>query len=198
MKKTRINLLTTRDDYIKIERSLQLLRIVAVSYFFIFIAVAIIFVLIQFLQNRNIQDLIRQKGILLSSLNNYKNEEAKLVFVARKVNAYDKFILDDARFLPYYNLLNSALETTSEVSAEASPSASLSSFTIDKERIVSFTLLFSSVSEMVDSFRYIESESFLQNFEQLSLSGLTLGSGQTENSLSFLGKFKPIADEAAN
>ncbi len=197
MKKTRINLLTSRDDYLKIEKSLQLIRSIVVIYSSIFVAAALIFVFIQFQQNRHIQDLIDLKKNLLSSLSNYKDQEAKLVFVAKKVKSYNTFILDDARFLPYYNLLNSALQKTSG-SVEGSSSASLSSFAIDKDRVVTFTLLFGTVQDMVDSFKYIETEGFLKNFTKLSLNGLTVGAGQTENSLSFSGKFKQIANETSN
>lgn len=197
MKKTKINLLTSRDDYFKIEKSLQLVRSIVAVYSVIFVVAALIFIFVQYKQSKNLQDLIDQKRILLSSISNYKDKEAKLVFVAKKVKSYNRFILDDARFLPYYNLLNSALKNTSG-STQASSSASLVSFAIDKNRVFSFTLIFGSVNEMVDSFKYIESEDFLKNFEQLSLNGLTVGSNKTENSLSFSGKFKKIADETSN
>lgn len=201
MKKTKINLLSSRDDYYKIEKSLQLVRSITVVYSVIFVIAALIFIFIQYQQSRNLQSLIDQKKTLLLSLNNYKDQEAKVVFIAKKVKSYNQFILDDARFLPYYNLLNSALQKTSE-SKGASSSASLDSFAIDKDRVVSFTLLFGNVNDMVDSFRYIETEGFLKNFEQLTLNGLIVDSNQTasqtENSLLFSGKFKPIANEASN
>jgi hypothetical protein len=197
MKKTTINLLASRDEYLKIERSLRILHIAVIVYCCLFIVGALSFTFLQYQQSRNIQNLIDQKTTLLASLSNYKDQEAQLVFVAKKVQSYNKFILDDARFLPYYNLLSSALKNTSESSGGTS-SAILSSFKIDKVRAVSFTLIFGSVEEMVDSFRYVESEGFLNNFEQLSLNGLTVGAGQTENSLSFSGKFKEIADETSN
>lgn len=194
MKKTRINLLTSREDYFRVERSIQLVRLIVVIYTFAFIIGVFIFVFLQYRQNKDLQDLIDQKRILLSSLNNYKDQEAKLVFVAKKVQSYDKFLLDDARFLPYYNLLNKTLKSTSETSVGSS-SATLASFAIDKERVVTFELVFGGVTDMIDSFRYIESEDFLKNFDQLSLNGLTVGADQTENSLSFSGKFKEINEK---
>lgn len=197
MKKKAINLLTSRDEYIKIERSLRILRTVVVTYCCIFILGALTFTFLQYQQTSKIQDMIDQKANLLASLNNSKDQEAQLVFVAKKVKAYEKFILDDARFLPYYNLLNSALKNTSESSGGTS-SATLASFALNKERAVSFTLMFASVADMIDSFRYVESEEFLSNFQELSLNGLTVGSKQAENSLSFSGKFKEIADETSN
>ncbi len=197
MKKTSINLLTSRDDYLKIERSLQLVRTIVVVFSVIFVVSALIFIFIQYQQNRNLQDLIDQKKTLLSSLSTYKDQEAKVVFVAKKIKSYNQFILDDARFLPYYNLLNSALENT-RGSVIASSTASLDSFAIDKDRVVSFTLRFGNVNDMVDSFKYIETEGFLKNFEQLSLNGLSLDSKQTDNILSFSGKFKQITNETSN
>lgn len=201
MKKTKINLLSNRDDYFKIERSLQLIRSIAVVYSVIFVIAALIFIFIQYQQNRDLQNLSDQKKTLLISLSNYKDQEAKVVIVAKKIKSYNQFILDDARFLPYYNLLNSALEN-SNLSKTASSTASLDSFAIDKNRVFSFTLLFGSVNEMIDSFRYIETEGFLKNFDQLTLNGLTVDSSQTtnqtDNSLVFSGKFKQISNEASN
>lgn len=194
MKKTKINLLTSREDYFKVERSIQLVRLIVVIYTFAFIIGVFIFVFFQYLQNREIQELIDQKKVLLSSLNNYNDQEAKLVFVAKKIKSYDKFILDDARFLPYYNLLNKTLKSTSETSIGSS-SATLSSFAIDKDRVVTFELTFDSVIDMVDSFKYIESDDFLRNFEKLSLNGLTMDTSRKDNSLSFSGKFKEINEK---
>ncbi len=197
MKKTKINLLTGRDEYYRVERSLQIFRSIIVVYTIFFVLAALIFTFIQYRQNQNIQELIDQKRILLLSLSNYKDQEAKLVFVAKKVKSYDQFILDDARFLPYYNLLISALQTTSE-STGGSSSASLNTFSIDKNRACAFALSFGSVTEMIDSFRYVESEAFLKNFDQLSLNGLALGANLEDNTLTFSGKFKKLNNETAN
>ena len=197
MKKTKINLLTSRDDYYRVERSLRIFRSIVAIYTIFFVLAAFVFIFIQYRQNQNIQGLIDQKRILLLSLTNYKDQEAKLVIVAKKVKSYNQFILDDARFLPYYNLLISALQTTSE-SSGGSPSASLSTFSIDKNRAFTFTLSFGSVAEMIDSFRYVESEVFLKNFDQLSLKGLALGTNLSDNTLTFSGKFKKINDETTN
>lgn len=197
MKKAKINLLSSRDEYIRIERSLQILRAVVIVYCSFFIVAALSFIFLQYQQNKSIQDLIDQKTSFLTYLSSYKEQEAQLVFVAKKVKSYNEFIRDDARFLPYYSLLNSALKSGQESSVGTS-SATLSSFAIDKDRIVTFTLLFISVEDMVNSFKYVESPDFLINFEQLSLKGLTVGTQQNENSLSFSGKFKKIQYETPN
>jgi hypothetical protein len=197
MKKTKINLLSGKDEYLKIQKSLQIFHSAIVLYTFLFVAAVLVFVFIQYRQNQNIQDLIDQKRSLLLSLSNSKDQEAKLVFVAKKVKAYNQFLLDDAHFLPYYNLLISALKTSSE-SLGGTSSATLNAFSIDKDRTSTFTLSFSSVAEMLDSFRYIESTTFLKNFEQLSLSGLNLGANFSDNTLSFKGKFIKLANETTN
>ncbi len=197
MKKGKINLLSGKDEYLKIQRSLRIFHSVTVIYTFLFATATLIFIFVLYRQSQSIQDLINQKQTLLLALNNSKDQGAKLVFVAKKVKAYNQFLLDDARFLPYYNLLIGALKNSSE-SSGGTASASLSSFSIDKNRTSTFTLSFSSVPDMLNSFQYIESPAFLQNFRQLSLSGLNLGANLSDNTLSFSGKFIKLNSETSN
>ncbi|GEM_PF-1846836 len=203
MKKTKINLLTSRSDYLQLEKIARIFRQVVIGLT-VLVALGVGGVVFyQFHQNNKLQNLLSQKQALLTTIGQQKTEEAKLIYIAKKTKLYDQFILDDARSLPYFELLKSALKISTGSASSASSSASLSSFAIDKTRISSFTLSFPSVNSMIDSFAYIESSEFLQNFDSLSLSGLSISSSQaqsgisssnqtTGNSLSFIGKFKPL------
>ena len=96
---------------------------------------------------------------------------------------------DDARFIPYYELLVATLQ-------ESSQSATLKDFTIDKSRALQFKLAFNTFDEMSRSFQFIESNDFKQNFESLDLVGF-LGQGASDKNgsryeLSFKGVFKKI------
>ncbi len=184
MKKTKINLLSDRQDYTKLERYFLYLRIGVLVYAVILFSIAAILTFFLFGQNDRIQGLNNQKKSYLTKMGGQKNEEAKLAYLSKKMDAYGTFIKDDARFLPYFTLLNNALKTSSQ-------SATLSSFVIDKDREVEFTLAFGKLPDLLSSFEFIESPLFLNNFEQLTLTQFLSQKNKTLTSyeISFSGKF---------
>lgn len=189
MKKTRINLLSSKQDYYKIEGYFGLFRSFLLLYsviLFIIIGGLGIFLIIQSFQIRSAQN---QKKNLLTHLTTYKTDEVKLIRLSKKLNAYHAFIKDDARFIPYYELLISTLQQSSQ-------SATLKDFTIDKSRSMQFKIAFNSFEEMTRSFQFIESDKFKQNFISLDLVDF-IGRGSEESDgsryeLSFTGVFKQI------
>lgn len=189
MKKTRINLLSSKQDYYKIEGYFGLFRTLLLLYsvvLFVVIGGLGIFLVIQSFQLRSVQD---QKKAVLRNLSNYKTDEVKLIRLSKKLNAYHTFMQDDARFIPYYELLVATLQ-------ESSQSATLKDFTIDKSRALQFKLAFNTFDEMSRSFQFIESNDFKQNFESLDLIDF-IGKGASDNNgsryeLSFKGVFKKI------
>jgi len=123
-----------------------------------------------------------------TQLSSHQGDEVKLIKLSKKLNAYREFIKDDARFIPYYELLRTTLKHSSE-------SATLTEFNIDKSRKVSFKLRFGNFNEMVNTFKFIESPDFTKNFSSLDMKDFT-GQGDSSDStnyeLSFEGSFKPI------
>lgn len=193
MKKTKINLLSDRQDYSKLERYFVALRWTVLGYAVVFFAVVIGIAVFLLNQNSQLTDLANKKKTYLTSLGIQKNEEAKLVFISKKMGAYNEFIKDDAQFVPYYTLLTDTLKSGSQ-------SAILSSFNIEKQRVVDFKLSFKQLEDMLESFKFIESDQFLKNFEQLTL---TQFNSQTQNTqktydLSFSGKFIQLHDKNKN
>lgn len=193
MKKTKINLLSDRQDYTKLERYFVALRWTVLGYAVIFFAIVIGIAVFLLNQNRQLSELDNKKRGYLTSLGIQKNEEAKLLFISKKMDAYNQFIKDDARFVPYFTLLTDTLKSGSQ-------SAVLSSFDIDKQRAVDFKLSFKQLEDMLESFKFIESDQFLKNFEELTL---TQFNSQTQNAkksydLSFSGKFIQLNDKNKN
>lgn len=185
MKKTKLNLLTNREDYQKIERVFSLIRWLFYVQLGILILLFLFFSVSLFNQSRAIDNLFDQKKSLLQSLANKETDEAKLLYAQDKYQALKTFLKDDARSLPYYNLLNSALSKSTE-------SAALKSFLISKNRDVTFTVSFASFDSLLSFFRFIESDDFLKNFENVSLKNFTTaGTGATKTSyeLTLTGKF---------
>ncbi|MBI2051950.1 hypothetical protein HYT33_04280 [Candidatus Roizmanbacteria bacterium] len=183
MKKTRINLLAGRQNYARIEKYFAWIRWATIGYAAFLLIASGIFSFFLFQQNTQIQSSLEEKRLYLTELGGKKENEAKLIYLAKKMGAYDRFIRDDARFVPYFTLLTETLKSTTE-------SALLSSFVLDKTRTVEFTLSFDDVEAMLESFKFIESPQFLKNFEELSLSQFTSqGEKQKKYALTFEGKF---------
>jgi len=186
MKKTRkINLLVNKTDYGKIDRYFKYLRrgvLILTILLFIFV---VSFLYLHFNQTLRLQSLIKEQQNSLNILNEQRDNEVKLIYAANKVKTLDKFLLEDANFYPYYNLLVGNLSAGTE-------SGQLSSLTIDKDRESEFILVFSSFDKMLSSFKLIESPEFLKNFETLSLTDFLSGSNNQNFQLTFEGKFKKI------
>ncbi len=185
MKTIHINLLIDRRDYYKAEKFFRRFRRIIVGYSLIFVTLVLVLFFITYKQNEKIQSLIDQKGTLFTSLQNQNNQEAKLVYVEKKLKSYNQFVRNDANFLPYYNLLVNSLNSTA--------SASLSSFTIDNTRKTAFSISFVNIDSLLQSFDYLESNSFLKYFASLSLDNFgTEGKNNSAIKLSFIGQFNPI------
>lgn len=186
MKKSRINLLTSKEDYYRLEKYFTLFQRFVLGYSILFTIGIGILIYNNLQQNFKLESLTRQKQSLLSRLSKHRNDETKLIILSKKMGYYNEFIRDDARFIPYYNLLLETLKNSSQ-------SAALTEFDIDKSRQVNFTLTFDNFDEMVQSFQFIESEQFIHNFEHLDMTDF-IGS-QSESikyQLSFIGKFRTL------
>lgn len=189
MKKTKINLLIDRVDYQKTEAVFYWLRLTLVIFGVLLFGIIIYFVVTFTRQNQTMNSLLNQKKLLLESLQGRQNDEAKVIYLEKKYRALKEFLKDDAYSLPYYNLLNSALVGSTE-------SARLKLFQISKNREVEFTVTFNNFSDLMSFFKFIESEKFLKNFENIVLKSFsTRGSDANEKEnyeLAFTGRFIPL------
>ena len=144
-------------------------------------------------QSSQLNKLNDSKRLILSQLESRKEDEVKLIKLSKKLNSYREFIKDDARFIPYYELLLATLQQSSQ-------SATLKEFNIDKSREMNFKLRFSNFDEMVKTFEFIESPDFTKNFNRLDMKDF-VGKGDSSDAstyeLSFEGSFKPINDSAS-
>lgn len=189
MKKTRINLIVNREDYQKYEKYFRYLRISLIALAVIFFVTFFTFFTIIKNKSDNKERLELKKRTLLEYLKQRTNDSAKVNYIEKKYHDLSVFLEDDAYSSPYYSLLNSALNESSE-------SAKLKSFTIDKDRAVDFTIKFTDINQLRSFFKFIESQNFLDKFESISLKSLSIYGAtdvQEENyELSFTGKFIPL------
>lgn len=189
MRKSRINLIINRRDYQKYENYFQRLRIFFFVLLGVFFITFITFTLIINTKTKQEKILELQKTSLLEYLRQRTNDSAKVNYIEKKYNDMKTFLKDDAYSSPYYRLLSSAIEESSEA-------AYLKSFDINKDRDVSFTIQFSDFIRLTNFFRFIESDTFSDKFEKISLKSFSLIGAtdqQKENyELSFQGRFLPL------
>jgi len=189
MRRSKINLAVSREDYQKYEQYFAWLRI---SLFMVLVFFLVIF-LTFFVVLKNKYDknngLRTKKESLLVALKDKKGDEAKLFYLQKKYGDLETFLKDDAASLPYYTLLANALKESSE-------SSTIKSFAINKSREASFTIAFTSFSELNSFFKFIESEIFLKNFEAITLKNFSVIGAQEETvenyEISFDGRFKNV------
>lgn len=185
MKKNRINLLVSREDYQKYESFFEQLKlsgaILTVILFILFIFAYLV------LKNKfNLYEKMNlEKKTYLQLLTERRADEAKINYIQKKYSDLKTFLKDDASSTPYYQLLSNAIKDSSE-------SASLKSFEVNKDRMTSFTISFSAFGELMNFLKFAESPTFIKNFENISLKNfVVLGEKEKKESyeLSFSGKF---------
>lgn len=186
MKKKRINLLQNRYDYYALERIFVWVKRGVVVYSVLFIAMSLAALAFYLYKSRELARLENQQKLLLLGSQTQKSDEAKLLLLSKKMSYYREFMKDDAQFVPYYNLLLEALQTSSQ-------SGTLSEFSINKLHVVNFSISYGSFEEMTQSFAFIESERFLRNFKTLSMANFFgLNSDRAKYELTFKGIFVDI------
>lgn len=189
MKKTKINLLISQENYQKVEKYFQYLRYAVFILFIIFFVLVSLFLIMRISQNNQINQLQVQKRALLEIVKSKSSDEAKISYIQKKYQSVKEFLKDDAYSLPYYNLLNSAISSSTQPAA-------LKSFQIAKSREVTFTISYNDLGDLLNFLKFVESEKFLKNFEKLSFKSFTaigdINVSKANYDLSFVGKFIPI------
>lgn len=188
MKKNRINLLVSREDYRKYENYFEWLKLSVTLLTVILFVIFVSFYLV--LRNKfNIYEKMNlQKKIYLQQLTERKDDEAKINYIQKKYLDFKTFLKEDAASLPYYQLLSDAIKNSSE-------SATLKSFQVNKDRESSFTITFTVFDTLRDFLKIAESQAFIKNFENISLKNFIVIGDKEKNEnyeLSFSGKFIPI------
>src|SRR3989338_7671731 len=188
MKKNRINLLISREDYRRYENYFEQLKLSAAILTVILFIFFISFYLI--LRNKfSLNERMNlQKKTYLQLLTERRADEAKINYIQKKYMDLKTFLKDDASTTPYYQLLSDAIKDSSQ-------SASLKSFEVNKNRITSFTISFTAFDKLMNFLKFAESQTFIKNFENISLKSFVIvGDKEKKESyeLSFIGKFTPF------
>ncbi|MFH1826955.1 MAG: hypothetical protein ABH812_00780 [bacterium] len=165
MKKTRINLLVNKNNFADILKYFRLFRISLISVSALLLIFTIIMGILVFNQNKKITTLTNEKQENEGILNTKKEDEVKLIKITNKLKDIETFSKNDANFYPYYQVFTQSLNQSSE-------SASVDNLNIDKDKKFNFTLSFSDMDSMLESFKFIESDEFLKNFSSIYLKGL--------------------------
>lgn len=187
--KRRINLFSAKkqrsESVLFTEQSKFTGTVIGIILFVVFL----LFTILQIQLSSQVAGLQDEKKILLEATLGDKNSEAKLSYFVKKKEQLKNYLKDDAEFLPYYNLLKDILAFSSE-------SPILESMTIDKKKTTTFIVRFEEYAPAYEFLKYIESASFLDNFNELRLDSFSLTRDNTNSAqgyqLRFHGKFKVI------
>lgn len=200
MKKNRINLLVSREDYQKYQNFFERLKLsVAVLTVILFVIFIYFFMVLRSKFNLY-ENMNLQKKSYLQSLMQRSGDEAKINYIQKKYSDLKTFLKNDAYSLPYYQLLSDAIKVSSESASTikvSSESASLKSFEVDKDRITSFDISFSTFNKLMSFLKFAESQTFVKNFETITLKSFVL-IGDKSYDLSFSGKFIPVKHDFYN
>lgn len=185
-----INLLHVQEKYKKYYRAFAFIKIfsgIIVVVFFIFL---LGFFLALDHKNKEYQRILSERVNTIGYLRANQHTEAEFVLFGNKLIETNMLLKEDANFYPYYNILNQSLQ-------QASEEARFRSIHIDKDKNVNFVIELPSYEKLLAFFKFIESDIFLDKFDELVLSQLDLTELQDAYQLSFSGKFKDI-DEIQN
>ena len=187
MKTDRINLLVSKKKHSDISKYFSLFKITLIIIAVILLIFSLIIGTLLFFQNRKIETLTKEKQSGIEILNSQKEDEVKLVKITNKLKDIETFSKDDANFYPYYEILTQSFSKSSE-------SANIDSLNIEKDRKFNFTLSFSNIGSMLESFKFIESDEFLKNFSSIYLKSLNTEDRQNIKiyKIAFEGEFIEI------
>ncbi|MCX7881303.1 MAG: hypothetical protein N2482_02190 [Patescibacteria group bacterium] len=187
--KKRINLFSKQKKYQNLEILFSRLYSfnLIISFFFLIMIFLFFFILINLKKEKS--DLTKEKENILMFLLKNKEAEVEYSYLKEKEDNLKKILKDDVNFIPYYNLITSSLKS-------ASPEPVLKTMTIDKNRQVNLILSFDNLDSFFSFIKFAESDNFLKNFSQLTLSNFNLTQIEKKNDyqLTLKGKLNEIKD----
>ena len=187
MRNKRINLFLGKKDYQEIQKYFRIFRLSLIGISLLLSIFVLVIGYFIYLQKQTISKKTTLKRNSLQLFNSQKEEEVKLIKIANKTKDFENFIKDDAEFYPYYNKLVAVFNESEEVPA-------IESLSIKKDKNFSFSISFTTKEGLIKTFKLVESEEFLKNFDDLYLSDLDVQKNEKgENyKMTFDGKFSKI------
>jgi len=190
MKIQRINLLVNKKGRSEIQRYFSLFRITLVVVSAVLLLFSSVLGFLIFSQLRTQNQLENERQTNLQLLSSKQEDEVKLIKIANKTSDIKLFSKDDANFYPYYEILTQSFSKSSEV-------ANIETLNIEKDRKFNFSISFSNLDSLLETFKFIESEEFLSHFSTIYLK--TLDTDERHGSkfyrITFEGVFKEINEK---
>jgi len=192
MRTDRTNLLISKRGYSDILKYFKIFRISLLVMTTIILLFAFVTGYLIFVQSQELEKLTQEKEKNLQLLSTKKEDEVKLIKIANKTKDLEIFSKDDANFYPYYEILNQSFSLSTE-------SANIENLNIEKDRKFNFSISFTDIKSLLETFKFIESENFLKNFSTIYLKSLETQDRQEVKfyRITFEGVFKEI-DENKN
>jgi len=194
----RINLFIKQKKYSQVEKYFTWFRYALIGLVALFVIFNVFSFTVLSKQQSELKILDNDRKQYLDYLIKNNEIEAKFIFYKNKNNEFNKIISNDVNFLPYYQVLNDSLKSSTS-------SALLSALTINKDRTADFSVLVDNYDVALLFIKYAETDNFLKNFETLTLTEFsgqlktkaqTLGTGSDKSiTLTFKGKFKKLNED---
>lgn len=187
MKTDRTNLLVSKKGYSDLLKYFNLFRLTLLIITILFFIFVIIYGYLVYKQVKQLEKLGLEKERNFQLLSSKKEDEVKLIKIANKSLDLDFFSKDDANFYPYYQILNESF-------SQSTQSANIENLNIEKDRKFSFSISFTEIDSLIETFKFIESENFLKNFSTIYLKSLDTQDRQELKvyKITFEGVFKEI------
>ncbi len=187
MRTDRTNLLVSKRGYSDVIKYFKIFKITLIVITIVILIFSLSVGYLIFLQSQKLEGLTQEKQKNLQLLSAKKEDEVKLIKIANKTKDFEIFSKDDANFYPYYEILNQSFSLSSE-------SANIENLNIEKDRKFNFSLSFSKIESLLETFKFIESENFLKNFSTIYLKSLETQDKQDVKlyRITFEGVFKEI------
>lgn len=187
MRTNRTNLLISKHGYSNILPYFKIFKLLILIVSSVILIFVLIFGVLIFQQNQKLEKLGMQKQNSLQLLSTKKDDEVKLIKIANKIKNLENFSKDDANFYPYYQILNQTFSLSTE-------EAKIEDLNIQKDRKFNFSLSFTDLKSLLETFKFIESEEFLKNFSTIYLKNLETQDklGIKFYKITFEGIFKEI------
>lgn len=187
MRTDRTNLLVSKRGYSDILKYFKVFRISLLIMTIVILLFAFITGYLIFMQTQKLEELTQEKQKNLQLLSTKKEDEVKLIKIANKTQDFETFSKDDANFYPYYEILNQSFSLSTE-------SANIENLNIEKDRKFNFSISFTDIKSLLETFKFIESENFLKNFSTIYLKSLETQDKQEVKfyRITFEGVFKEI------
>ena len=170
----RANLLFAKKDYFKKEKYFYYFRGVTVGFGVISIIVLIIMIYLMMSISLETEVINRQISDVQKYLNKNQQLRTDINYFNQKNNLAGEILKKDVNFVPYYNKLIQYIPVSTD-------QATINSINFNNKHEVDFILTFTEYENFINFLSALQTKSFLDIFDKLSLESFSIREGKMNN-----------------